>query len=225
MPEIPSFSAPRASSSPWLASAITLIALLVFRPSFAGVYDEIIIAARDNHADVVMDLVRRGMDPNTSDQSGTTLLMFAARNGNDQLLEFLLSNRANILKQNRFGDTAVALAALGGHLAAVRRLVAAGAEISTPGWNALHYAAFGGHAEIVRFLIAGGADLDMPAPNRHSALMLAARNGHLEVVKILAEADADLDLRDQEGNTALSIALKAGNTAIADYLRSEGATE
>ncbi|HZV53798.1 MAG TPA: ankyrin repeat domain-containing protein [Rhodocyclaceae bacterium] len=204
---------------------ILLAAMAVPFPTFAGVYDDILVAARDNRADIVVDLVQRGMDSNTSDRSGTTLLMFAAVNGNDELVEFLLRSRANILKQNKYGDTAVGLAALVGNLPIVRRLVEAGADVATQGWNALHYAAFNGHVEVVQFLVSKGAALDMPAPNRQTALMFAARNGHLEVVKILVEADADMDMDDPEGNTALDIALKAGNSQIADYLRSEGAEE
>lgn len=208
-----------------LVLAVVLLGLTQPVRAVAGVYDDILVAARDNRTDVVVDLVRRGMDPNTSDQSGTTLLMFSARHGNLALVDFLLRNRANILKQNKYGDTAVAIAALGGHLPVVRRLVDAGANIAASGWNPLHYAAFSGHVEVVRYLVSRKAPLDKPAPNRQTALMLAARNGHVEVVKILIEADAHMDLEDAEGNTALSIARKTGNAAIADYLKGEGAVE
>lgn len=189
----------------------------------AGVYEDILVAARENRTEVVMDLLSRGMDPNTSDAAGTTLLMFAAGNGNQELLEFLLKSRANILKQNKYGDTAVGVAALNGHLSIVRRLVGAGGDAGSPGWSALHYAAFNGHTEIVRFLVANHAALNARAPNGNTALMLAARNGHKEVVGILVEAGADVGLDDSEGDTALSLAVKAGNTEIADRLRGNGA--
>lgn len=207
-------------------SWLLVVPLLAFMSSFdaiGGVYDDILVAARDNRADVVMDLLSRGMDPNTSDPGGTTLLMFAAGNGNEQLLEFLLKSRANISKQNRYGDTAVAIAALNGHLPIVRRLLAAGADIANTGWNALHYAAFNGHVEIVRFLVSKEMDLDIRAPNGNTALMLAARNGHKDVVGILVEAGANTELDDSKGNTALGFALKTGNTEIAEQLRGNGA--
>jgi hypothetical protein len=200
------------------------IALALPLPVQAGAYDEIIIAARENRSEVVMDYVRRGMDPNTADATGTTLLMYAARNGNAELLEFLLKSRANILKANKFGDTPLAVAALAGNLPIVRQLLAAGAKASGPGWNALHYAAYAGHLAVAEFLVkSGGAVLDQPAPNRQTALMLAARNGHLPIVRLLVDADADMDLDDAEGNSALAIAIKAGHGEIADYLRREGA--
>jgi ankyrin repeat protein len=208
-----------------LVLLIALFSLARSPLSMAGVYDDILVAARDNRADIVISLLRRGMDPNTSDQTGTTLLMFSARHGNLELTDFLLNGRANVRKRNRFGDTAIGIAALGGHLQMVRRLVEAGADFGGPGWNPLHYAAFGGHADIVRYLASVKAPLDDPAPNHQTALMLAARNGHLEVVRVLIDADADMDLEDGEGNTALSIARKACNQAIADYLKGEGAVE
>jgi uncharacterized protein len=204
---------------------IWLTAVVLAVPVRAGAYDEILVAARDNRAEVVIDLVKRGMDANTSDRSGTTLLMFAARNGNDQIVEFLLSSHANLLKQNKYGDTALGLAALNGKLSVVRQLVAAGADISHRGWNPLHYAAYSGHVDIVRFLLTKSAPLDALAPNRQTALMLAAANGHIKVVKILIDADADMDIDDGQGNTALTLAIKSGNSQIADYLRSVGAVE
>ena len=200
----------------WLASVA---------PASAGVYDEILIAARDNRTEQVIDLVRRGMDPNTSDPSGTTLLMFAANNGNEALLDFLLRSRANMMKYNKYGDTALALAALRGHVPVVRRLIESGAALSGPGWAPLQYAAFAGHADVVRLLLAGKPDLDRRAPNRQTALMLAARNGHHEVVKLLIEADADMDLTDADGQSAMSLARKSGNTEVADYLKRQGAVE
>lgn len=209
-------------------SVLLLVALLAFAQaplSVSGVHDDILVAARDNRTEAVIRLVQRGMDPNTSDANGTTLLMYSARHGNLDLAEFLLNGKANVRATNRYGDTAASIAALGGHLQMVQRLVEAGAELAGPGWNPLHYAAFAGHAEVVRYLVSMKAPLDDRAPNGQTALMLAARNGHLEVVRLLIDADADMDLEDGDGNTALGIARKAGNRDIAEYLRSEGAFE
>lgn len=204
---------------------VLLLALVAHGQAVAGAYDDILVAARDNRADTVADLVRRGMDPNTSDRAGTTLLMFAAGHGNLQLVDFLVQSRANLQKKNSYGDTATAIAALRGHLAIVRRLVEAGADIAGTGWNPLHYAAFSGHGDIVAFLAGKGAPLDAPAPNGQTALMLAAKSGHADAVRALVDADADLDLEDPQGQSALALAETAGHTRIADYLREEGAEE
>lgn len=205
-----------------------LLALILFGialPAAAGVYDEILFAAQQNRTADVIELLRRGMDVNTSDRTGDTLVMIAARNGNNELLDFLLRNRANTSKQNKYGDSPIMAATMQGHVDTVKRLLDAGADIHNKGWNALHYAAYSGQAEIARLLISHKADLDARAPNGQTALMLAATAGHLEMVKLLVDADADMDLEDSEGSTAIELAEKNGHIDVADYLRNEGAVE
>jgi uncharacterized protein len=209
-----------------LAVRLAYLAIMAL-PSWAmaGAYEDVMVAARDNRTDVVVDLVRRGVDPNTSDRAGTTLLMLAAANGNEQLIEFLLRTNANQLNYNEYSETAIAIGALYGHLGIVQHLVQAGSPIDGHGWNALHYAVFNGHAEIVRYLLTKGANLNALAPNRQTPLMLAARNGHVDVAKMLVDAGANRELTDPDGNTALAIAIKAGNLEIANYLRGPDATK
>lgn len=205
--------------------AATLVAT-VCPPAWAGAYEDILAAAYRNDTETVADFIRRGMDVNTADRAGTTLLMVAARNGNEQLLEFLIKNRANLLKRNMYGDSAITLAALKGSLPILRRLVDQGGPgINDIGWTALHYASFGGHVESVRFLISRNAALNGKAPNGQTALMLAARQGHLGVVRLLVDAAADVNLADPEGNSALMIARKSGHQEIADVLKKSGAVE
>lgn len=194
-------------------------------PAWSGVYEEMIVAANEGRTSDVIALVQRGMDPNTADRFGNTLLLIAARSGNNELLDFLLRIRANALKRNKFGDSAIMVAAYGGQVAAVKRLLDAHVEINNDGWTPLHYAAFAGHAEIVRLLIERGADTEAAAPNGQTALILAARAGRLDAVRALVDGDADIDGTDYEGETALQHAAKAKQSEVVEYLRSEGAEE
>jgi ankyrin repeat protein len=187
--------------------------------AIGGVHDDILAAVREDRTEEVAGYLVQGMDPNTSDAAGTTLLMTAAANGNAPLVEILLRIRANILKCNKYGESALALAAWNGHIGIVRSLVEAGAPINPPGWGPLHYAVFNGHADVVQYLIDRGADMNARAPNRHTPLMLAARNGYREIVRILLAAGANPDMGDLEGNTAIGIAQKTGNHEIASLLR------
>lgn len=209
-----------------LICRLALIAVLMCSGgAWAGIYDDILVAANQDDTVKVIDLLKRGMDVNTADQSGNTLLIIAARNANLDLLDFLLRNRSNVLKRNKYGDSAIMVAAFRGHVPAVRRLLDAGAPADNDGWNALHYAAFGGHTEVLRSLVERGVDLDSTAPNGQTALMLASSTGKLETVKILIDADADMDLEDFEGRTALMLAEKNERKDVAEYLRESGAYE
>lgn len=188
----------------------------------AGTHEDLLAAVRNDRTDEVVSYVLQGADPDTSNAAGTTLLMTAAANGNLRLVSDLLALRAMTTRYNRFGETALALAALNGHGEIVRLLIDKGAPINSQGWTPLHYAVFNGHQDIVRYLIEHGANLNARAPNRHTPLMLAARNGHREIVRVLLAAGANPGLGDLEGHDAVSIAEQAGNGEIASLLLSAG---
>ena len=208
-----------------LVAFLTVLgALLLPTVACAGIYDEMEKAINENDSATVSDLLKRGMDVDSVDPAGNTLLIIASRNGNEQMVEMLLRHHASPLKINKYGDSALMLAALKGHLDIVTALVAAGAEMNPDdGWTALIYAAFEGHSEVVRFLLDKGADIDAQAPNGATALMFAARNGHRETVALLLQDDADYGIVNQDGNTALNLAIAAGQDEVADMLRKAGA--
>jgi ankyrin repeat protein len=204
--------------------AIVATALLfAFQPAAAGVFEDILFAAEQGKTDEVVDLLRRGMDVNTTDPQGSTLLMIATRTRNVELTRFLLDNRANPLKRNRYGDTALMIAALQGYGEIVDMFLNRKVEPNHAGWTALHYAAFNGHPEIIAKLLAAGADANLRAPNGWTALMLAARNGNLEAVRILVGYGADHSVADPEFGTALEIARKGNHADIASFLEKAGA--
>ncbi|MEW6292469.1 MAG: ankyrin repeat domain-containing protein [Pseudomonadota bacterium] len=205
-----------------LALAATL--LLGASPfAAAGVYDDILVAANQSDTNKVIDLLRRGMDVNTTDPQGNTLLTIAAREKNLELVRFLLDNRANVHKRNRYGDTALMLATLQGHEEVVKLLLERKVAPNQPGWNALHYAAFENRARIAALLLAAGANVNALAPNGSTALMLAAKRGHLEMVRLLVGAKAELNQIDNVEGTALDMATQAKHTEVADFLRKAGA--
>jgi len=87
------------------------------------------------------------------------------------------------------------------------------------GQTALMLAAHHGHAEVVALLIDAGADLDVTAKYGLSALMLAIVAGHDECARRLARAGADRTLTGSgapgfAGKTAYDLAVARGMTDL-----------
>lgn len=202
---------------------LLLANILIAYTASAGVYEDMLHAAEQGETQKVIDLLRRGMDVNTADAQGSTLLMIAARGNNLELARFLLDNRANPNHRNRYGDTALMLATLHGHEAIARLLIERKADPNTPGWTALHYAAFENRPQIAAQLIAAGAKVNAIAPNGSTALMLAAKRGHLEMVRLLVGAGAEINKTDHDEGTALDMARKANHTEVVEFLQRAGA--
>lgn len=92
------------------------------------------------------------------------------------------------------------------------------------GQTALMLAAHAGHRRIVEILIAHRAKLDNTAKFGLSALMLAVVAGHPHIAHLLAEAGAELSLRGTgapgfAGKTACDLAVERGMLELAAELQ------
>lgn len=199
-----------------------LLTLLLPLLAFAGAYEDMEEALIRRDAAAAIALIGRGMDVNTVDRSGNTLLVQAVRGDLGELFDYLLQRRARVNTRNKNGETALSIAAYTGKLTYVKRLVDAGAEINFYGWPPLSYAAYNGHLEVADYLIKRGAEVNAKTENGSSALFFAARFGHIEVIKLLLANKADPTLVNESGETAIDWALKSANTDIADLLRAAG---
>jgi uncharacterized protein len=181
-------------------------------------------AVNEGDAKTVSSLLSQGLDPDSADPQGNTVLMIASRLGHKEVVQVLIG-RAHVTRISAHGDTALNFAALGGHLDIVKMLVENGAPVSvSTGWSPLHYAAFENRPDVIKYLLSKDAKKDALAPNGFTALMLAARNGHIESAIVLLYADADVGIRAPGGETALSIATaKNNNEEMVKLLKRAGA--
>ena len=200
-----------------------VVALFVWSAAQADSYEDSLSSARLGDTRQLLGLLQRGIDPNTIDAQGNSLLILAAREGQLDTVKALLPFRPNVSHRNLAGDSALMLATLRGNSDMVRLLLDAGAEFNHDGWTPLMYAAFEGHLELVELFLKLGADVNALAPNRSNALMFAARNGHLPVVRRLLQTDVDIDHQNDRGFTADTWALSNANTDIADLIVKERA--
>ncbi|MBL0165745.1 MAG: ankyrin repeat domain-containing protein [Propionivibrio sp.] len=199
-----------------------LFALLLPALASAGAYEDMEEALIRGDSGAAINLIKRGVDVNTVDKAGNTLLIQAVRRDVPELFDYLLLRRAKLNVRNRNGETALSLAAYTGKLQYVQRLIEAGADVNFYGWSPLTYAAYNGHTAIVDYLLKRGAEINATTENGSSALFFAARFGHIEVIKLLLKNKADPTLANENGDTAIDWALKSDNTDIADLLRAAG---
>ncbi len=209
----------------FLGGAVALVALACAQgPAHAQkLYDDFIFAVANDRAADVRAMLARGVDPNLVDPNGEPVLVVAARGGSVPTVDALLDARPDVNARNRFGDDALTIAALNGHLEIVKKLRARGANVNRPGWTALIYAATNGHDDVVRYLLAEGANIDAGSPNGTTALMMAVREGRVSTAELLIARGADVNRRNDAGASALDWARRGNDSAMVARLTRAGA--
>jgi ankyrin repeat protein len=208
-----------------LALAVMVIGLADPANAQSGAFADVQAAVRGNNAKLVQELLARGIDPDTTDREGTTLLMAAAGAGYIDVARVLIGGKAKVNARNQFGESALMVAAIRGHRTMVEFLIQHGADVNPPGWTPLMFAAVKGHVDIVKLLLAKGARVNAASENGTTALMLAAREASLDTVLVLIELGAAVNLRNLAGATALGMALDGKRQDVVSALLRAGAEQ
>ena len=133
----------------------------------------------------------------------------------------LLKKGADVNVSDKYGDTALMVAAINGQLEVVKCLVEGGADLEAKdgdGDTALLGAAIKGKLDVVKYLAECGAELDVKDKYGITALMRAVSWEQLDVVKCLVELGADLEAKDEDGETALDTAKYYGIDDCVEFL-------
>jgi len=197
----------------YLKYIIYLIVIIGFSYARADTYVDFFRAVSVDNASTVKELLARGFDPNTKNESGQVALFLAMRDDAPKVAAALLASPAlNIDANNAMGETPLMMAALKGRLDWAKKLMERGAKVQKPGWSPVHYAATGPNTELLAMLLDSGADINALAPNRNTPLMMAARYGPEENVKLLVQRGADKRLINERNLSAADMA-RAGERA------------
>ena len=139
-------------------------------------------------------LSAKGTDLNATAADGSTAIMYAAANGDLELVRALIKAGANVKLANQFGT------------------------------SALTEASIIGSAPIVEALLKAGADANFKTPNGETPLMAAARSGKVEAAKALLDAGADINAKENwGGQSALMWAAAQSQAEMVKFLASKGA--
>lgn len=204
-----------------------VLSLMVMWRSVA-VCGEIHEAVKGNESVKVKDLIRQNPDlVANKDEDGFTPLHLAAANGYQQIVEFLLSTKAEVNARDNAGSTPLHQAAAAeGHSGDVLELLLAhGAAVNAAdrqGLTPLHYATLANNRDAVKVLLKHGANANAKDDKGgNTPLILAAAKGYKEVVELLLDHGANVNVADETG-TPLAWAMRTHHADIADLLRRHG---
>lgn len=196
-----------------------LTVLFGFSFCHAGSYEDFFTAVRQDDADTVSTLLKRGFDANTLNPAGEHGLVLAVRESALKVFAVLIDwPKIQVEARTAQDESPLMLASLKGLSGICQQLIDKGADVNKPGWAALHYAATNGHLAVMNLLLEQHAYIDAASPNGSTPLMMAARYGTAAAVRLLLEAGADPMLKNDQGLSAIDFAQGVSRQEVAEII-------
>ena len=184
-------------------------------------------AVLSNDTKRVQDLLSQGVDPNSCDTAGNTLLHIAAELGFSPIAKLLVWGGGDL--EARVGimeATPLMIAAANGQTSTAIVLLELGANPSVAGaqcTTAVEIAARNDDLRLLLALIKRGAKVDSRSVNGWTPLHAAAGFNTPRAISVLLKFGADPNNRDTDGDTPLMTACSMGHTECVQQLLDGGA--
>jgi cytohesin len=197
-------------------------------------------AASDGHKEIAELLIVSGADVNAAHRNRYTPLDLAIRNDETETADLIRKHGGKTGKalkaEESSADNGLLDAARDGNIEAVKKHLAAGANVNTErrGTTPLHEASIKGHKEIVELLIAEGGDVNGKNIYGETALFdmtgeglyphfSGSDKGRKEIVEMLIANGADVNAKAEDGRTPLHLSANSGHKEIVEMLIANGA--
>ena len=165
-------------------------------------------AASSGNKEELREFVDQVGNVDSENAFGTTALMLAAKNNQDDCLRGLLKSGSHIDKLDDWGETALMYAARANSDKTLDTLVKAGAQknlINNQMETPLMIACKANSQTCALTLIQIGVDVNLTASNGHSPLMAAVEFGAARIITALLSAGADVNMANADDETALGM--------------------
>ena len=147
------------------------------------------------------------------------------KNGNQQISEVLVRNKAFIDFTDHVGASPLHYSSIYGNISLTDMLLYYGANVdivSFDGSTPLMSAVWVGFSDIADLLIQNGADVNKKDNNGFSSFLVAAQNGDTIIMNLLRKAGANIYETNKYKYNALCLAIKENHIAVVNYLLKEG---
>ena len=142
----------------------------------------LLFAVVNKYTDLGLLLLKRGANATFVDEEGNSVATWAAFEGNQAIMDELISRSTGLSSENSQGTNPLIVASAEGHREIVSALLQSKMvdihSKDVDGTNALMAASVSGHKDVVSLLIKAGADVNVRNSEGHTALMFAYNGKH-----------------------------------------------
>jgi len=165
------------------------------------------LAIEQNDSELWCALIKRGysFDANQLRRGGQTLLLWAIRNAQLDVVRILIDKKANIEAIDENGQTVLMFAVNKGNVSIISLLLDSGVNIESAdqfGDTVLMKAASAGNFDVVKLLLDYHANINVVNEFGHTALMYAIKNKKIDVIELLIDKGANPYLESKVGLNA-----------------------
>jgi len=158
-----------------------------------------------------------------TDRVGQTLLHKASAYGKLKIVDYLVSEGANINFKDDDLETPLHFAINIGDFEIIEYLASHGANVNAKnnhGETPLHLAVAIGLPETVSYLISEGANINLQTIFGDTPLIYAAEKNNFELTKYLISEGADVSVKNNNGKTAFDLSVNYNDKKVANLLSS-----